>query len=270
MAKGNDGNYLQHCIEVEAAVRLAQMDAKKRLHIAVTHGMEPFERLEEPNPNQQHKLLYQALDASHSPPKSNEAAVVTAYRQTHASEKHYPNSAELLRVVIGADKLSGGITEVNFEKHKKLASAWSGLNVTPICSSWREQVGCGGILACPDKLQTPWLFVMDPMTYSENGNDDDDKLHRCDFDILSDALSGYIKSKQPGIAALFVYGVGIKGDAQCKFWNFMDALAGRIGVDTCSYWLPHQGGNRNLASLFYSGVELSSRIVPLDLKIGRG
>jgi len=46
MAKGNDGNYLQHCIEVEAAVRLAEMDAAGRLHIALTHGMRPFEPFE--------------------------------------------------------------------------------------------------------------------------------------------------------------------------------------------------------------------------------
>lgn len=46
MAKGNDGNYLQHCIEVEAAVRLAGMDTAGRLHIALTHGMRPFEPFE--------------------------------------------------------------------------------------------------------------------------------------------------------------------------------------------------------------------------------
>ena len=270
MAKGNDGNYLQHCIEVEAAIRLAQMDAKGRLHIAVTHGMEPFERFERPKSNQQHKLLDKALDASHTPLKPNEPAIVTAYRKTNASEKHYPNTAELLRVIIGADKLSGGITEVNFEKHKKLASAWSGSDIRPICASWREQVGCAGILACPDNLQTPWLFTMDPMTYSENSNEDDDKLHRCDFDILSDVLSKYVKSKKPGIATLFVYGVGIQDDARCKFWKFMDDLAGRMSVATCSYWLPHQGGNRNLAGLLYSGIKPSLEFVPPDLKVGRG
>jgi len=38
MAKGNDGNYLQHCIEVEAAARLAQADPDGRLHAKLTLG----------------------------------------------------------------------------------------------------------------------------------------------------------------------------------------------------------------------------------------
>lgn len=46
MAKGNDGNYLQHCVEVEAGLRLAQESPEGRLHIAFGHGMAPFEGFE--------------------------------------------------------------------------------------------------------------------------------------------------------------------------------------------------------------------------------
>ena len=46
MAKGNDENYLQHCVEVEAAGRLTQVDAQGRVHIALVHGMEPCESFE--------------------------------------------------------------------------------------------------------------------------------------------------------------------------------------------------------------------------------
>ena len=67
MAKGNDGNYLQHCIEVEAAVRLAQADPSGRLHVALTHGMAPFEKLEEPNVER--NLLYGALREAAGEPK---------------------------------------------------------------------------------------------------------------------------------------------------------------------------------------------------------
>ena len=41
MAKGNDGNYLQHSVEIEVAFRLARKDPDGRLHIALTHGMAP-------------------------------------------------------------------------------------------------------------------------------------------------------------------------------------------------------------------------------------
>ena len=270
MAKGNDGNYLQHCIEVEAAVRLAQMETKGRLHIALTHGMEPFERFEKYNSYQQSELLQNALDTSKSPPQSDEPVIVTAYRKTNASKKRYPNSAELLRVVVGEDKLSGGITEVDCKKHKKLVDAWYGSSVIPIWASWREQVGSGGILACPSDLQRPWLFSMDPMTFSENGREDDNKLNRCDLDSLSDVLSQYVGSGQPGVAALFVYGVGVQNGTQQKFWEFLDDLAERIGLAAFSCWLPHQGGNLNLAGLFYSGIELSSGFIPPCLNSGRG
>ena len=269
MAKGNDGNYLQHCIEVEAAVRLAQMDSKGRLHIALTHGMAPFEGFNKPKPYQRRELLENALDTSTSLPQSNEPEILSAYRKTKASRKQYPNSAELLRVVIGADKLSGGITEVDCEKHEKLVDAWVGSSVVSIQASWREQVGSGGNLACPNDLQRPWLFSMDPMTYSENGREDDEQLHRCDIDSLSNALSQYVRSGQPGIATLFVYSVGVQDDAQRKFWKFVDDLAERISVDTYSYWVPHQGGNLNLAGLFYSGIELSTGFNPPYLNIGR-
>lgn len=44
MAKGNDGNYLQHSVEVALALHLASLQPEGRLHIALTHGMKPFER----------------------------------------------------------------------------------------------------------------------------------------------------------------------------------------------------------------------------------
>ncbi len=125
MAKGNDGNYLQHCVEIEAAVRLSQADRRGRLHVALTHGMAPFEKLEEAKANK--GLLHGALCEAAGEPRCNEREIVRAYRRSWASqayrpdianlfdelksEKHYPNSAELLRAIIGRDQLSDGITE---------------------------------------------------------------------------------------------------------------------------------------------------------------
>ena len=181
MAKGNDGNYLQHSIEVEIAAHLAQAGGEGRLHIALTHGMgpyEPFEQpLEEPIPGLARRLLKCALAA----PESDKSPIVAAYRETGACEKHYPNSAELLRSVVGTDKLAGGITEVDCARHKKLADAWSGSCVVPVRSSWRRQVEPGGILTARDDLRTPWLFSMDPMTYIENDVEDDCRLHGADI-----------------------------------------------------------------------------------------
>jgi len=285
LAKGNDGNYLQHCVEVEAAVRLAQADRCGRLHVALTHGMGPFEKLEETNVQQ--NLLYDALDEASGEPKCTEREIVKAYRASWNSQacrpdienllhelkagKHYPNTAELLRAVIGANRLSGGITEVNQIKYENLKKKWPDPKVNVAHSSWRKELEAGGVLHCPDSLNAPWLFSMDPMRYSEGGRQDDDRLHRSDFSLLDNGLSPYFSSGQPGIACLFVYGMGRQNeDPQSQFWAFMDDLAQRMDAVTGSYWVLHNGGNRNLAGLLFSDQELAWGFAPPRIKPGRG
>ena len=286
MAKGNDGNYLQHCIEVEAALHLAQTGSSGRLHIALTHGMEPFEQIGEPGGNA-HRLLYGALSEAVGKPLPDERKLVEAYRKSWAlqaycpnvadpfvelkEEKHYPNTAELLRAVVGTNGLSGGITETDETKHRKLSEAWAGSEIVVARSSWRKQLGSKGALGCPDRLDAPWLFSMDPMTYAEDGDEDDDKLHRSDFDRLARTFERYIGSGQSGVAALFVYSVGNQGkNRQRQFWKFMDDLAERLEVQTCSYWVAHRGGSLNLAGLLFSGEELALGFVPPCIEPGRG
>ena len=286
MAKGNDGNYLQHCVEVEAAVRLAQAGPDCRLHVALTHGMEPFERIGEPNGNA-YRLLYGALSEAAGKPKCNEREIVKAYRTSWMSqayrpnianlfeelktEKHYPNSAELLRVVIGTKRLSGGITERDQAKHRELAEAWTDSGIVVARSSWRKQLGPDGALGCPDDLDAPWLFSMDPMTYTENSDNDDANLHRSDLDLLARALERYVCSGQPGIASLFVYRVGSQGKSgQRQFWAFMDELAGRLGVWTHSHRVAHRGGNLNLVGLLLSDEKLAVGFDLPNIEPGRG
>ena len=269
MAKGNDGNYLQHCVEVEAAARLSEMDAQRRVRIALTHGMEPYEPFDPKTPGQSRKLIENALEEARGPRRLDERRIVAAYRETKASKENYPNSANLLRAVVGVEKLSGGITESHPVKHAKLAHAWRETAVNTACSSWRRQLEAGGILTCPADLQTPWLFTMDPMTYSEMpGSEDSDKLHKCDIDLLSEALIRYLAIGKPGIAVFFVYGV--QPTKQPVFWKFMDDLAERVGAEPRSYWLTHQGGNRNLAGLISSDAEILDGFSPPCLNLGRG
>ena len=106
------------------------------------------------------------------------------------------------------------------------------------------------------------------MTYSEEfGSEDSDKLHKRDMDVLSDALRRYIGSGKPGIAAFFVYGV--RPPTQPKFWKFMDELAECVGTVSQSYWLTHQGGNKNLAGLIFSDTEIPDGFSPPCLNVGR-
>ena len=267
MAKGNDGNYLQHCVETQAATQLLDIGATQRLHVAITHGMKPFESFDNPKGHVKNELLCSALERSGCSPRPDEPVLVTAYRQAGASAERYPNTAELLRTIVGRNQLYGGITETDSRKFNALECAWVDSSVTPVCNSWRLELSSGGVLACPDRLDIPWLFTMDPMTYVERGAGDDDKLHRNDLGKLSETLVRYFGTGQPGVAALFVYSVGSQGDnPQCQFWNFVQDLAVRIkkGLTTphdvfvAQLWLPHNGGNRNLAGLLHTGIDLSS------------
>ncbi|MDE0154440.1 MAG: hypothetical protein OXS28_02415 [Gammaproteobacteria bacterium] len=275
MAKGNDGNYLQHCIEAEAAVRLAGRDTAGKLHIALTHGMRPFESFDKRGTGTRHELLLRKLMDANNKPQAEEPTVVKAYRETGASDTRYPNSAELLRAVIGSENLSGGITEMCSRKHKSLSSAWVNTNVKTACASWREEVHPEGILACPDDLQTPWLFSMDPMTYSERGNKDKN-LNGPDIDILSDALGRYFSSGNPGFAAMFVYNVSKHN--QIKFFQFVQDVKGCVvnnltehfEVSTSYLSLPHnEKGRRNLAGLIHSPqIRLASKFKSACIDIG--
>lgn len=135
MAKGNDGNYLQHSVGVAVAVHLAAKHPEGRLHIALAHGMAPFEACGEIPNGQTHALLHGALRDAQESATAGESSIVTAYRATKASLKNYPNTGELLRRMIGEERLSGGITEVDPLKYAQLKHVWSCSSVTPIRSS---------------------------------------------------------------------------------------------------------------------------------------
>lgn len=253
MAKGNDGNYLQHGVEVSAARRLSSLEPDGRLHIAFGHGMAPFEPCDRPKNPPAQSFFMRALNQSFRAEGPDESPLVTAYRKTCASLAAYPNSAELLRSAIGAERLSGGIAEIDPEKHSSLQQAWAGTKVSPVKGSWRNELGASGVLACPPDLQTPWLFTLDPMTFSQGPYADDDFLYDADLGLLTSALRGYVASGRPGLAALFVYSV--RPDSRAPFWRFVEQLAGETDTELTSCWLTHRGGNRNLAGLLYSHFE---------------
>jgi hypothetical protein len=265
VAKGNDGNYLQHSIEVEVAKQLASGDGAGRLHIAFAHGMAPFERCEQPKKPPARALLWGALNESNNDPKLRELSIVVAYRRTQATLNRYPNSAELLRAVIGSDRLSGGITETDPTKSGPLASAWASSRVKVANASWRAQIEPDAALACPADLETPWLVTLDPMTYVEAGDQDDDCVHRADRDPLVTLLRPYIETGHPGMAAIFVYSV--RPDVRRRFWHFVNDLAKCLDVNLVACWLTHRGGNRNLGALLCSRFAYS--LLPPGVRAGQ-
>lgn len=267
MAKGNDGNYLQHSVEVAAALQLVACCSERRLHIALCHGMAPREPSGQPPPGQTRRLLLAALEAARGPAIPSEPPVVTAYRGTKARLASYPNTGELLAAVLGRNRLSGGITETEPRKYSELLRAWAATEVRVAGSSWRAQVGADGVLTCPASLRLPWLFSADPMTFREQGYTDDDNLYRSDLATLSGTLRAFASSGQPGIAALFVYAV--RPDTRPKFWEFVDDLATVAGLVVTPTWIVHQGGNVNLAALLVSPLLPRPTWLPSGVSYGR-
>ena len=104
-------------------------------------------------------------------------------------------------------------------------------------NTWRGEASPGGVLWSPTTLGASWLFAMDPMTYREDGYDDDNNLYRADLSRVLTAVSSFVASGEPGVAALFVYAV--KPEVQPLFWDFVDDLAKHTGTTAVSCWLTH-------------------------------
>lgn len=250
MAKGNDGNFLQHRVEVCLADRLAKQGGGS-LHVGLTHGMAPYEICEQPSSSVQHDKLDQSLRLAAQDARDEDPPIVRAYRACRASRDRYPNTAELLAETLGRGNLFGCITEVDHETFLGLQEAWQGSHVAVQHASWREHVIEGGGLRCPDELKMPWLFTMDPMSWrtgeTADGVVDDAQLRPSDVDLLEAVLAEYVQSGQPGAAAIFVYKVSV--DLQPDFWLHMGRLAEATSMRAKGLSNLYNGGNRNLAAV---------------------
>ena len=266
MAKGNDGNYLQHSVEVALATLLAQITGI--LHVSLTHGMAPIEPCGSLPAGQTRRLLDEALIAAAGLQQAGEEPVVSAYRATKASREGYPNSGELIAAAVGRRNLTGGIAEVCEEKYAQLLAVWGNSDVRPVIGSWRSQTFLKEICTCPKPFGIPWLLSMDPMTYCANGYADDDRLYLQDQSRIVSALTSFVASGKPGIATIFVY--AIRPEQRSRFWDFADAIAADVDMTFDPLWVTHQGGNRNLgAVLRANGAALPASWPPVGVRTGR-
>ena len=266
MAKGNDGNLLQHGLDTAIAAHLSRQSRTGRVHIALTHGMAPFETCGILPDGQARSQLSHALEAARLPAGPDDLDVIAAYRRTGASLERYPNSGELLAAIAGRKRLSGAITEVDAEKSAALRNAWSESAVRTVNSSWRDELEGGAALACPPSLASPWLFSMDPMTFREDGSANDAYLYGADASRLSQTLRAFADSGQPGMATIFVYSVN--PNVAPSFFAFVRIVAERSGLTESYFWAVHQGARRNIAAVLRSGVIMPELRLPEFIKSG--
>jgi hypothetical protein len=265
MARGNDGNYFQHSVETALAKHLLEI-GKGKLHFNSTHGMAPFEPCENSKRGIKRTYLDSALAKAGQPAISNESPIISAYRRVKASRGRYPNSGAIFAALTERPNLTGGITEVAPARYSYLEEFWAGTGVTIAQDSWRNQLGTGGIHRCPEGLSRPWLFSMDPMKYSVAAYADDDKIYQEDRGRIITTLTEFISSKQPGAGCIFVY--AMHKNNQPAFWTFSGDIASATGMTPTYLWMPHLGGNRNLAVILHQGVTAPIAWPPTGVHVG--
>lgn len=212
MARGNDGNLMQHAIEAELVTSLA---TGQGMYLLTTHSMAPFEPFD-PRGEDQDKNRWKRFDywwkRALSDPQADDPNILKAYRLTRQRQPElYPNTAEVAAELIGRGTLCGNLIEVDGPKCNALHAAWAKNSLTVHEGSWRAELRA----AVPDCLECPWLFSLDPMTYVATYNRDDNQFHPADFEALAGALDKLCATKQPGAMVLFCYSMW--PDAQRDF-----------------------------------------------------
>ena len=257
MAKGNNGNYLQHAIEVANASFLQQYNKEKSIHISLTHGMAPYEPCDHCADKDLHMrhLLQTAFDSIQTELPKSAHSILHAYKKINANFENYPSTGELLAAIIGRDHLFGTIAEVEEKKCQQLKNIWMNTNVNIFNRDWR-----GGILVdprplcAPEGLNIPWLFSMDPNIFStaEKIDTKNDKIfsyiNESDIGFISKILNSFSNSKQPGIATIFSYG---QQNSIEPFRKFATSISKDTNGNIAFYRVTLRGGNRPIGAVIY-------------------
>jgi len=236
MAKGNDGNVLQHGIEL-AIVSAIEL---RPLFLTCTHTMAPREHCDDPSRD---RRLRHWLNVDTETP-----LVAKAYRDTNASLHSYPNTSELVASQVGNADLRGDLFEVCPNKINALNERWDDHLVTVRGQSWRTGLSDISIPTVNDA----WLFTMDPMTFVSNSPDadDDHNLRPNDIDHLIRFFANLGTFGDHWVISIFCFelrrGPGV--NRYELFLNEMERLGNSLGLQHETYEVSY--GNPHVGSVF--------------------
>jgi len=246
MAIGNNGNILQHWVELEAAQALLAEGGAAGVRCVFTHGMAPFERFEHPLPDNEPKtrVMSRALRMGErlrqgGLPREGQPVLFQAIAELDVSPQHYPNSAILLDWLTRTRSagLRMTVCEVTAAAQEGLKKQWSteedDARVKVVCGSWRQALQ-DGALAPRGPAGWPWLVSMDPYTFDPAPNGPASNLASVsagDIDSLKSLLGPLLEST-PGLFALFCYSMSeaLRRKFQNVVRDFAAALPGAPAV----------------------------------------
>lgn len=268
MAKGNDGNLLQHSIECSAASWLvAPFDAHLRhLNVTLTHGMAPYEPFVHPRLGA-HNMLDAALAAATQHAVEGEHPLIAAYRATAANSQHYPNSAELLAATVAGDlpnnhlHLSGRISDIDPGASAALQNRWHAAGVAVHQLSWRAMLELPG-----EEVDAPWLISLDPNTYRPEPAQDDHHFYPGDWPRLAATTALLAQNGHPGAVAVFCYSLRPYHPALPGSGNYEQFIADGADFGDQNqlhhehFELTANGGNRHVALLFSASEPLLQQV----------
>lgn len=203
MAKGNDGNLLQHAVEVAVADYLMARPGAESVHLVCTHAMAPFEQLTEDPASKAACRLRGRLALAQLEERSS-SLLVEAFQAVRASPAHYPNTCVLVEALATKRTchLSGVLLDANKQNAADLQTAFPGMTVIP--DDWRnhlESISGQAAEACC------WLVSMDPYKFTLGSHDDPGVLDAADVASLQSVLTSYTQNNAPGALLIFVYGM---------------------------------------------------------------
>lgn len=230
MAYGNDGNLLQHAIEAYLA---SELNSGGDLYLLCTHAMAPFESLvarDKIELNRRQRFDWWWERALLRATGRDELPFLAAYRRCRQHQPDlYPNTAQILSELVGKHALGGHLCEVVKDHYDVLVEWCSGTDLVPHNKSWRDVLLKG---TAPGLAGMPWLFTMDPFTFSTKDVDDGD-LHPNDAELLAPPLRSLLQSPNNGAFTAFCY--SMEPQVAESFRQWIISLARATGGDDAQH-----------------------------------